>query len=103
MYIYATKGFCYLTKKNSLNDNLYVTIKKVKKKYEFVLQSYLVECNKDIQAPEYLRRNRHKLAAPSFDFSSILVDNTNETGHSFRGNLRSNVKFLKILLSKIKL
>ena len=45
-------------------------------------QSYLIECNKDIQAPQYLRRNRHELAAPSFDFSSIVVDNTtiSETG-----------------------
>ncbi|CAB4012131.1 NFX1-type zinc finger-containing 1-like, partial [Paramuricea clavata] len=37
-------------------------------------QSYLIECNKDIQAPQYLRHSRFALAAPSFDFSSILLD-----------------------------
>ena len=38
------------------------------------LQRYLVECNKDIQAPQYLRRNRFQLDTPSFDFSSILMN-----------------------------
>ncbi|CAB4044614.1 Hypothetical predicted protein [Paramuricea clavata] len=49
-------------------------------------QRYLIDCNKDIQAPQYLRRNRFVSAAPSFDFSSILVDDasSNASAHSER-------------------
>ncbi|XP_028413341.1 NFX1-type zinc finger-containing protein 1-like isoform X2 [Dendronephthya gigantea] len=45
-------------------------------------QRYLVDCNKDIQAPQYVRRNRFSLNAPSFDFSSILLDNASSPATS---------------------
>ena len=49
----------------------------------------MIECNKDIQAPQYLRHNRFQLA-PSFDFSSILIgDATSAVYASLQRNFQS--------------
>jgi hypothetical protein len=50
-----------------------------KKTFKNLLQRYLIECNTDIEAPQYLRRNRFQLDAPSFDFSPILVGGDTST------------------------
>ncbi|XP_028413342.1 NFX1-type zinc finger-containing protein 1-like [Dendronephthya gigantea] len=37
-------------------------------------QRYLIDCNKEIEAPRYIRSNRFSGNTPSYDFSSILMD-----------------------------
>ena len=70
----------------------------------------MIECNKDIQAPQYLRHNRFQLA-PSFDFSSILIGDAasdvyaslqrNFQSLSLHGNSKSDFFQLHVLNCKL--
>lgn len=79
-------------------------------RYFNFLQRYLIGCNKDIQAPQYLRHNRFQLA-PSFDFSSILIGDAasdvyaglqrNFQRLSLHGNSKSDFFQLHVLNCKL--